>query len=198
MATSLMKKRINSKKVAVVPIEKVDVNKIKGNEIFQELYNNVFICAKKHSGKTNVIWNLLKDTINKRTTVYAFVGTHFNDKTYDGIKPMLDYKKIKNEFYDSMVDDNRENILLGIINSIKKLDEPSKELEEVEKVSLDKRVKALLKEPEEEVKKPRPPKKLAPRFLFLFDDISSELKSKVLDSLLKQNRHYKALSLIHI
>jgi hypothetical protein len=40
-------------------------------------------------------------------------------------------------------------------------------------------------------KKPKQPKKLAPEIIFVFDDLSNELKSSTLTSLLKKNRHLK-------
>ena len=51
-------------------------------------------------------------------------------------------------------------------------------------------------EPEDDKKKVRKSKYLAPEYMIIFDDLSSELKSRSLLSLLKFNRHFKAKLII--
>jgi hypothetical protein len=207
--TSITRKRINNKKVQVVPVDKVDPEMIKGNHIFSELYNNIFICAKKNSGKTNLIWNILRSCINKRTIVHAFVGTHNNDQTYTRIKELLDHRKIENYFYDSILD-GKEDILAKVIQQMKDLDKPQEEGEDEDEETkktreeklIEMRVKEILKDQtldgdeEEKEKKPRLPKLLSPQHLIIIDDLPSELKSKSVETLLKTNRHLKCRTII--
>lgn len=51
-------------------------------------------------------------------------------------------------------------------------------------------------EPKEKKKKSKKSKYLAPEYMIIFDDLSSELKSRSLLSLLKFNRHFKAKLII--
>ena len=44
--------------------------------------------------------------------------------------------------------------------------------------------------------KKRKPKKIAPEYIFIFDDISTDLKSPDVSKLVKQNRHYKSKVII--
>jgi hypothetical protein len=194
------------KKLEVVKNAVQDPSKIKGSWMFGEnLYNNVFICARKFSGKTNLIFNIIKTTCDKNTTVIVFSSTHFNDSTWGDIKHLLEIKKIPNFFFDQIKVDGIDQ-LQGVVESIKSEDRPPEETEESEsqkksreELELAKDVERILgigKDDEEIERPPRPPKKVTPRFLFVFDDLSTELKSKSIDSLLKQNRHYKARVII--
>ena len=45
-------KKINDIKINPLPIPKIDTDKIKGSELFPEIYSNIFLIAKKKSGKT--------------------------------------------------------------------------------------------------------------------------------------------------
>jgi len=53
-------KKINNEKVKAIPIETVSPDKIKGSAIFPDLYCNIFLVARKKSGKTSTIFKILK------------------------------------------------------------------------------------------------------------------------------------------
>jgi hypothetical protein len=53
-------KQTNNQIVKAIPIPNVDTRPIKGFDLIQELYANIFLCARKKSGKTSVIFKLIK------------------------------------------------------------------------------------------------------------------------------------------
>jgi hypothetical protein len=53
--------------------------------------------------------------------------------------------------------------------------------------------KVILCEDEKEIKiKKRKPKYVAPKYIFIFDDLSSELKDPIISQLVKKHRHFKS------
>jgi hypothetical protein len=65
----------------IIPIKVKKVNSalILGYNDFPELYANIFLCARKNSGKTNVINTILQNCADKNTIVYIFSSTHEKD-----------------------------------------------------------------------------------------------------------------------
>lgn len=102
----IKQKAINDIKVVPVISQggEPDVNKIKGNELIPLLYSNTFICAKKKSGKTNVIYTMLDKLAGSRTAVYIFASTVTKDKTYKKILAMLKKKDITYDAHTSFID----------------------------------------------------------------------------------------------
>lgn len=170
-----------------VPIDSIPKEKIKGKDIFEELYCNVFVCARKKSGKSSLIWKILKECVGKNTKIVIFAATFAKDPTYKHIikhfegrgNTVLTYTAIKEDT------DNLDDILNTLL-----IDEVSEDEKE---------------EPPQpfkfgiETEKKRPPRKekyIAPDIIFIFDDLSTELRSKSVDTLLKSNRHYKCKVLL--
>jgi len=194
----LKTKKINEKVVKPLNVPKVDPERVKGYDLFPEIYCNVFLCAKKKSGKTSVIAKILKECCDKETKVICFCATHNRDPSYVAIKNMLESKEIEAHFFDSIVDENKLDKLEKIIEELKK-NESEDEEEEEEQEQEDKDKVCLFFDEGENVKikiKKRKPKKIAPKIIFIFDDISTELKNKNVPRLLKTNRHFKSKVII--
>ena len=51
-------KNKKSLKIEPIPVPIIKPESTLGYELFQELYANIFMCAKKKSGKTNVIFKI--------------------------------------------------------------------------------------------------------------------------------------------
>lgn len=183
-------KKINN--VTVKPIKQMKNDLIvKGEELFSEPYCNVFLCAKKKSGKSTVIYNILKKCIGKNTKVHIFASTAFSDVTYKRIAEYLDNHEIDYEIYTSIVEEG-VNVIKQIIDELN-LEAQNKEEEEQKPAEP---VMIEMGEKERPVRKPRKPKYLAPEHLFIFDDLGATLRDKAIDSLLKVNRHYKSKVII--
>jgi hypothetical protein len=102
--------------------------------------------------------------------------------------------KKRNINYEKFVHfiEEKENILEDIINSLKNEKSDNSENEIVEK----KKICLFENENENEngirKKKEKKIKKLYPEFIFLFDDLGSDLRNKAIDILCKTNRHLKS------
>lgn len=66
----------------------------RGRKFTSELYPNIALVARKKSGKTVIIYNLLKAMIDKYTRVIIICPTHGKDATYRSITDMLDKKRV--------------------------------------------------------------------------------------------------------
>lgn len=185
--------KINDKKVKPVQVTKIDPNKIKGYDLFPEIYANIFLCAKKKSGKTSVIHTILKECIDKETRVFVFCATHNKDESYKHIKKMLENKKVRNIFYDSIVDEDNVNNLDLIIKELRKESEfEDEDIVDEKGEEIQSKIIDVDNEGNIKIKNKKKPSKLSPKIVFVFDDISDELKNKYVPKLLKTNRHFKS------
>ena len=74
-------KQINNQRVKTIPIPSdLDTREILGHQVCGELYSNVFICAKKKSGKTCSLFKLMRECCDKKTIIYLFCSTAFKDE----------------------------------------------------------------------------------------------------------------------
>ncbi len=181
-------RKINKEKVDPIPVTAVDKNKIKGYDIIPSLYCNIFICARKKSGKTNTLFKILKECSDKDTEIHIFSSTAYNDENMIYIREYFEKKKYNINFYTE-IKDGKEDYLDSIMKNKK---DNKEEVEEPvqylcvynENLENDKK------------KKKKKKKKIAPEIIFVFDDISSELKSSNINKLVKQHRHYKSKVII--
>jgi hypothetical protein len=182
-------KQINNMKVNAIPIKKVNPDNVKGKDIFEELYANIFICAKKKSGKTSFINKILNECMGKDTKLIIFCSTINKDASYRHI--IKKWKKKENEVitFTSIVED-KENQLKQLIEQLTINSESYSDNSESSSSSEFEYIKTGTKE--EKPKKKRKPKYIAPEIIFIFDDLSTELRNKEVASLLKKNRHVKA------
>lgn len=165
----------------------LDETKIKGGKMFADPYNVTFLCARRKSGKTSVIAEILKKTSDKKTTFWFFVPTSRVDESWKTIIKTLEERGSNVNVFDSIME-GKTNLLdeivadLSVGEEIVTKDKPEPQV-----------IKMLFDEPESEKKKSvYKPKKLAPEHIFVFDDISNELRNSAITSLLKKSRHLKA------
>jgi hypothetical protein len=70
-------KEINSIKIKPVVHLALEPTEILGYDYFPTLYSNIYICSKRRSGKTTLIYNILKHCVSKRTNVVFFCSTWY-------------------------------------------------------------------------------------------------------------------------
>jgi hypothetical protein len=181
-------KKINDVKVKKIALPTTDTSKIKGYDMIPELYANIFICARKKQGKTVLLGNILKQCSTKDTHVIFFVSTIMKDATYKEILLALKEKKIQFTCFNSINDGIQDNLKV-IVDQIKNTPPPP---ETPDKKEQKEPLVMRFDEDENELKITiRKPSKIAPKYIFVFDDMSAEIKNNPnIKELLKQNRHY--------
>ena len=97
-------KKVNNVQVEIPDI-KVSAKKFKGDDLFDIQYFCMCLLGKRKSGKTSLIYTLLKKFVTKKTIVLFFAPTFHKDKTYDTIRKYLEEKKITYEAYHSVEED---------------------------------------------------------------------------------------------
>jgi hypothetical protein len=188
-------KAINSLKVVPVQagVGQWDKSNCKGYDITPNgAYFNMFICARKKSGKSSLINLITKKCTDKRTVVWVFCSTYSLDPTWKEIISSLKSRGNMVNCFDSLFD-GKTNILDEIINEIN-IGDNEDEKDEKPIVSA-----PLLKfEPlPSETKKEYKPKKKACENLFIFDDMPAVfLRNPSLAKLLKCHRHSKSSCII--
>ena len=185
-------KKVKINDIIVEPIKKNATNpdKILGYDIFPDPYSNIFLCAKKRSGKTSTLFSILKKCAGKDTKILIFASTVFKDDNYKAIMKYFKSKQIvlipKTHFINEGV-----NELENLIKSLEKENEDSEESEDDEITMLADDLTKF-----REIKEKKKISKLAPEFIFVFDDLSKDLRNKCISALLKKNRHFKCKTII--
>ena len=178
-------------KPVIPPIEKQGLM-VKGDKLFPDPYSNIFLVARKRSGKTSAIFKILRECMTKDTTLICFVSTIHKDKTWQLITKYFEKKGNQVLKYTSFMEDGI-NQLEALVKHLE--NENPEEEEEEQKVVIPK-PKQVIKctDDDEECKEERKRKsKYVPlEYIIVCDDLSDELKNKSLVSLLKKNRHFKA------
>ncbi len=194
--STLILRKVSDK--VVKPIEKsksYSKEEIQGSDVFELPFGNVFMASQTMSGKTTVLFNMIKMLCNKYTNVIVFCSTIHNDPSWIHIREFLQEKDISNLFYDSIYDDDTgENRLSELLRNLK--DEAKQKEERKEKKDMKEKPKKIIlyddSESEDNDDEPkRKPKKMAQKYLLIFDDLSEELrKDKTVQQLCKKSRHF--------
>jgi len=82
------RRKLNDVKIDAIEIKGADKRKPRGAEFFPSTYPNIALIAKKKSGKTNLLYHILKKCIDKHTDVHIFCSTAKRDDTW---KDMIEY-----------------------------------------------------------------------------------------------------------
>ena len=193
-------KRVNNEDVKPVKFidEVEDKRPIKGRDIFPEIYGNIFFCARKKSGKSCGIYHIIKHCATRETRVIAFVATLHRDPTWRSIHKLCDSMKVDFTGYTSIKDpETKEDILDTIVKSLEQtIEEKAPLREEREPINLLMTDLRFQHGAGKKKVKPKPPKERAPKYIFVFDDLSGELQTPSFTAFLKKNRQFKAKTII--
>jgi len=190
--SSISVKKLNDIKVSRLQIPHVNIKETKGWKLFPEIYSNIYIVARKRSGKTNLVYNVIKKTTDKDTEIHIFCSTCLKDKAWIEIIKYLEKRGNIVHKHTSIVEDGVnlvEQFMMDNMESKSDVEEESESEEEVKFISIDDCEKEEKPTP---VRKKRKKKYISPEHCLIFDDLSTELKDRHLNALYKQNRHYKA------
>jgi hypothetical protein len=174
----------------LVSIVNNDESKVKGGKLFKNPYNCTFLCAKRKSGKTSVLAHILQKTSDKKTVFWIFCPTNKVDSSWITLIKLLEDRGSQVNVFDSIVD-GKVNLLDEIVAD---LSNPEPDI--IDKNDNEPQPKGIKLNFGDDVKEKKKqeykPKKLAPAHIFVFDDISNELKNPALVALCKKSRHFKA------
>lgn len=202
--------KINKTKVHPVKVDKVPLDKIKGSELFPEIYANIFLLAKKKSGKTSVINTIVQKCTDKLTKFYIFSSTVHRDATWKHIIKFLKDRGNEVQTYTSIQEQGCD-MLKDILQELKEESErQEKEAEEAEKKAQAQgqapayvydplAIKLYDSENEDEPhpdRPPRKPKKMSCEMMFILDDLGEGTRCSSVAELITTNRHYKAKCII--
>jgi hypothetical protein len=186
-----MLKKINNETVSAVPmIGGSDQRPVKGANLFSEPYCNCFLCAKKKSGKSSVLFKIVKDcSVKGITKVLAFCSTVHKDNVWIQMAAMCKKRGILFEGHTSLKQGGVD-LLEEFLDGETQPDETEEEMSKPKKNIL------MLDSDSDSNSTPRKSKYLAPETIIILDDLSTELKSKSVERLLKMNRHIRSKVLI--
>lgn len=194
--------KVNNEVVVPPVIKDFDIKQVKGAALFPEVFSNVFLCARKQSGKSSVLLHILKKCVSTPTKVWIFCGTHDIDDVWIEIKKWLEGKGVEFEAHKSIFD-GKEDLLKAIMEKER---EPEEEAEEVEipvvrPIFMSDAEEARWNAKQEKIAEKKKKKKSGkgkkyPKNVFVFDDLSIELKAPSIVRLLKENRHFKSKVLV--
>ena len=178
-------KKLNNEVVEEVPLEGgKDMRPAKGAALFPEAFCNIFLCAKKKSGKTSTVYKILTRCCGPDTNIIAFCSTIERDANWDSIRAYCERKGIPFVSHPSIKNDDGVNELALLL----------KELGEKDVEQDAPRQKNILDDDDEQPKKKKKKKYKykAPDYIFIFDDLADELRDKTIPALVKKHRHFKS------
>lgn len=187
---NIITKKINNENVKIIPVPKVTPSQIKGYNVIPMLKANIFVCGQKGTGKTNVDFKIIESCITNETKVIVFCSTHDNDVAWKFIKKYFEKNNIQAMFFSSLFENNIDQ-LESIFEFMR---QEGKEEEEQKKQKISEKIEIIRYHNNTNTSKVKikKNKKKIPKYLFIFDDLSIELKKKNLVQLLKTFRHYNA------
>ena len=87
-------KKINNVCIDAVPMTTPpDDRPVLGEDLFPTVYDSTFICSRKKSGKSHLLYRILERCTDKNTNVFVICPTHERDQVYSEIKRLLARRK---------------------------------------------------------------------------------------------------------
>ncbi len=184
MSSEFVTKKLNNEKVRLLKQKREkDTRPVKGASMFPQVYGNIFALAQTNSGKTVTIGNIIQKCHGPNTSVIVFCSTIDLDPNWEAIRDYCDHKGIPFVSHSSIKNDDGVNELALLVKELS---------ERVEEEDVPKQKNILDSDDEDEPKKKKKYKYQAPDYIFVFDDVSDELRDKTIPALVKKSRHFKA------
>ncbi len=192
---SILLHTLNNHQVVPDPLPNADPRPVLGADICPAAYGPIFIIAKRESGKTVVIQYILKHCASKNTHIITFCSTLYNDDRWIQIRKYLEHRGNPTDYYTSVYEDGEDQIKnLVELLSTEAREREEKDLEDKPEQDMrcaDKICEQMKNGGKGKPKKEKHERYLAPKYIVIFDDASSELKSPSLIKLIKESRHYR-------
>lgn len=184
---------VNINNVVVKPlvntVGNIDISKVKGGALIPTVYSCTFLCAKRASGKTCALGEILLRTSDKKTVFYIFCPTTSVDASWKTLINKLESRGNVVNIFSSIME-GKTNLLNEIVADLSNPEDEKIKNDDGETSS---GIKLNFGDEIKKKKQEYKPKKTAPRHIFVFDDISDEIrKNPAVISLLKKSRHFLA------
>lgn len=194
-----MSKKINDYEI-VCPRVGSGKKEWKGMDLFDIQYWVMACLGKRRSGKTSLIYTLIKAFTTKNYKFIFFVPTFWKDDSYEVIRNFLDKKKIPYQDFQSIEEDgvNNLDVVMKVLEEKDPLSGNKDEEEGKEEIKggacfgpSNRIQRGVEKDGKKEVEKDSS-SKIENEWFIIFDDISTEIRNKAVLKLCKNSRHYKA------
>lgn len=168
MDSDIKETKINDCKVTLQKNISVDTGSdCRGSDLFPVRFSNIFICAKKNSGKTALLSYVVRKTVEAGTVVVIFSSTSDKDPVMKKLIETLKDKGNAVVYYNSIKDDFGNNMVKDLSDAI-----------------TTHQFDNLLDESGEPIK--------IRDWIIIFDDMGNLLKNIEIVNLAKKNRHLQA------
>lgn len=184
-------KKINNVEVKPIKTENADNRPVKGKDVCATCTSNIFLVASTHGGKTTTMFEIIKQCAGKKTKIVAFVSTIFNDENWHEIKEYCRKKKIDFTGHISLFE-GKKDLLQEYVDM---LTQKAEKREKERNTPVDAYESCLFFDNDDEKEDEKDKKYKYPEYLFIFDDLSNEIKSTSYNTLLKKSRHYNILTM---
>lgn len=188
---SVKLKKINDVAVKAIKSENMDTRPIRGKDVCSTCYSNIAFIAPTAGGKTTAMFEVIKRCAGKKTKIVAFVSTIYNDESWHTIKAYCKKKKIDFTPHISLFE-HKKDLLQEYVD---KLTQEAEEREKHRNTPVDAYESCLFFDNNDEEDDEEDKKFQYPKYIFIFDDLSSEIKSSSYETLLKKARHFMILTL---
>jgi hypothetical protein len=181
---------VKYRKISNVKVKPVDISAYSSGKVskrwaklFDEQYPNIFLCARKKSGKSTTVVHIVKQAVDKNSIVLIFSSTVHKDPTMRYLIDWLKKKNIPTIAETSIFDDEGRNQLQELTAHLGSMlnENGSEQKKEPEKT-------IILTDDDYDEEDDKP---VEHNYLIIFDDLSEELQNKYITYLLKRNRHFK-------
>lgn len=181
---------------------------VKGRELIAEKFpGSVMLCAKTFSGKTTVEKHIIDHTTDERTAIIIFCSTVNTDAAWIAIVKDLRSRGYTVEAYDSIyeeVNGRKSCILPRVMKAIRERAKARRkrkrggdnEGQPISRFFVSSRRRI---EDPNDIKPVKPPTTWVPPAEVIFDDLPiNELRSRAVETFMKQNRHDEARVMMSI
>jgi hypothetical protein len=182
-------------KIELIPRDKSKLKPAKGADYFVEPFPNILLLARKKSGKTTIIYNIIKNCAGPDTEVIIFCPTWRRDDSYKHIIKYMNKKKIEHQEFTNLYD-GKENILRNFLQDLAAVKRHDDSDESEPETPDPEDLHTLAQQANQKTKSKRSPKYTTPDFIFIFDDMRAQNRDKALSDLITTNRHYNAMVIV--
>lgn len=196
---SFKKEKVGNINITPVIVQPFDPKTVHGYEWFHNPYNQVAMVARTKSGKTNLIYRILENTVKKDDNIMIFCPSVKTDATYKKMIKMLTQKKCKVKAHNHFIQGKRHLLNEFIAEKEgagkqkggkpEKLSYTNQTLEDMMFNGVRKPKKQRGDGDEEP--KPKKNEKLRAKDIIIIDDLSTACRDPGLTRFLTRSRHMK-------